>query len=76
MDGGDFRVGLAAVQGRRTTASSGNARTAAAGTYVSRARLGADGALAGTEELRGGPAPPPGFVPPAVTFTFVRAPSP
>ena len=45
------------------------------GTYISRGRLTASGSLEGTEDLRGGRTPPPGFVPPKVTFVFTRATS-
>lgn len=72
-DGGDFRVGLAAVR----IVDGGlewERENRGGGAYVSRARLREDGTLAGTEELRGGPPPPAGFIPPAVTFSFRRAP--
>jgi hypothetical protein len=75
MDGGDFTTRASAVR-VTNDGLEWERENRGGGTYVSRARIGADGALEGTEELRGGPAPPPGFVPPAVTFTFVRAPSP
>ena len=75
MDGGDFRFGFSAV---RVTADGieWERENRGGGVCASRGRLSPDGVLAGTEELRGGPAPPPGFVPPVVTFSFTRVSAP
>lgn len=74
MDGGDFTLRLSVV--RVTEAGlEWERENGGGGAYVSSARLTPRGTLEGTEDLRGGRPPPPGFVPPKVTFVLTRATS-